>query len=65
MVSIKTKQNLDFEAKEINLDANMFLPFLKAFKNFECEKIELCFKGDKIAIKNDNNKALICGVRIY
>lgn len=65
MVSIKTKLNLDFEEKEINLNANTFLPFLKAFKNFECEKIELCFKDDKIAIKNGNNKALICGVRVY
>lgn len=65
VLSIKTKQNLDFDAKEINLDAKMFLPFLKTFKNFECEKIELCFKGDKIAIKNGSNKALICGIRAY
>lgn len=65
MVSIKTNHNLDFEAKEINLNANTFLPFLKAFKNFGYEKIEICFKGDKIAIKNGNNKALICGVRVY
>ena len=64
-VSINTEQNLNFEAKEFNLYANMFLPFLKTFKNFGCEKIELCFKEDKIAIKNGNNKALICGVRVY
>lgn len=65
MVSIKTKHNLDFEAKEINLNANTFLPFLKAFKNFEYEKIELCFKGDKLAIKKGDTRALICGVRVY
>lgn len=64
MVSIKTKQNLDFDTKEVNLNANMVIPFLKAFKNFGCEKIELCFKEDKIAIKNGNNKALICGVQV-
>lgn len=65
MLSIKTKQNSNFEKKEINLNANVFLPFLKTFKNFECEKIELCFKGDKIVIKNGNNKALICGIQVY
>lgn len=65
MVSIKTKQNLDFDTKEVNLNANMVIPFLKAFKNSDCEKIELCFKGDKLAVKNGNNKALICGVIVH
>lgn len=64
-VSIKTTQNPDFEKKEIILDASLFLPFLKTFKNFECETIELCFKGDKITIKSGNTKALVCGVQTY